>query len=153
MYRFDQQLAAGEQGEAYLDGFFMAWFTIRRASRDEQRQGIDRWFEDATGRRLSIEYKTDSTAARTGNAFIETVSVDTAHKPGWIHTSRADMLIYYIPPDGLIYALRFARLRRVLPRWEREYPKRSVQNDGYCTHGLLVPLYEFDELAEQVFSV
>ena len=153
IYRFDRQLAAGQQGEAALDEVFRAWFTITPATPAEQRQGIDRWFVDARGRRLAIEYKTDAAAARTGNAFVETVSVDTMHKPGWAHTSRADMLIYFIPPDGLIYALRVSRLRRALPRWERDYPTRQIPNDGYHTHGLLVPLDEFERLAVTVLSV
>jgi len=152
-YSFDRQLAQGEQGETFLDGFFLPWFTIRRATREEQRQGIDRWFVDARKRRQSIEYKTDSAAGRTGNAFVETVSVDTTNKPGWAYSSQAETLIYYIPDDGLIYVIRMAHLRLVLPAWVRKYPTRAVPNAGYRTHGLLVPLHEFEDLAVKVFSV
>src|SRR5690606_23251114 len=115
-YQFDAQHADGLAGEAFLDALFSRWYRIRPASAAQQRRGIDRWFRTAT-RRLAVEYKTDHTAARTGNAFVETVSVDTAHKPGWAYTSQADYLVYYIPPDGLVYVLRFAVLRRELARW------------------------------------
>lgn len=151
-YQFDRQLAQGAEGEAFLDEYFMAWFDIRRATPAEQRQGIDRWFTRGT-RRLAIEYKTDMTAARTGNAFVETTSVDTAGKPGWALSSQAHMLVYYIPPDGLIYAIWMARLRRSLPRWDLLYPTRAIPNQGYHTHGLLVPLHEFEQIAETVISI
>ncbi|HMN12042.1 MAG TPA: hypothetical protein PKD55_06935 [Bellilinea sp.] len=153
MYQFDRQLSIGEEGEAFLDGFFAPWFHIRRATPAEQRQGIDRWFVDARGRRQSVEYKSDSTAARTGNAFVETISVDTTRKPGWAYSSQARTLVYYIPPDGLIYIIRFRHLRVVMPRWERDYPTRAVSNAGYHTHGLLVPLHELERLAVTVFSI
>lgn len=153
MYQFDRQLSIGEEGEAFLDGFFAAWFDIRRATREEQGLGIDRWFLDARGRRQSVEYKMDSAAARTGNAFIETVSVDTTGKPGWAYSSQARTLVYYIPPDGLIYVIRFRHLRVILPRWERDYPARAIPNNGYHTHGLLVPLNEIERLAVTVFSI
>ncbi|MEB2351838.1 MAG: hypothetical protein OZ924_10535 [Burkholderiaceae bacterium] len=172
MYQFDRQLSIGEEGEAFLDGFFAAWFHIRRATPVEQRQGIDRWFVDARGRRQSVEYKADSTAARTGNAFVETISVDITGKPGWAYSSQARTLAYYItgkpgwayssqartlayyiPPDGLIYIIRLRHLRVVLPRWERDYPTRAVSNAGYHTHGLLVPLHELERLAVTVFTI
>ena len=123
-YQFDAQHADGLAGEAFLDALFSRWYRIRPASAAQQRRGIDRWFRTTT-RRLAVEYKTDHTAARTGNAFVETVSVDTAHKPGWAYTSQADYLVYYIPPDGLVYVLRFAVLRRELkPTGELEGPGR-----------------------------
>ena len=106
-----------------------------------------------TGQRFRVEYKTDYKAAETGNAFVETVSVDTAGKAGWAYSSEADYLIYFIPGDGLIYIIALEVLRRELPRWVREYPLRTAQNEGYATHGLLVPLDEFERSAEVVISV
>lgn len=151
-YQFDAQHADGLAGEAFLDALFSRWYRIRPATAAQQRRGIDRWFRTAT-RRLAVEYKTDHTAARTGNAFVETVSVDTTHKPGWIYTSQADYLVYYIPPDGLVYVLRFAVLRRELARWVALYPVRRIPNEGYHTHGLLVALWEFEAHSEAILSV
>lgn len=147
-YDFDTQLRRGQNGEAELDAWFGRTFVIRPATREEQRQGIDRWFTDRrSGERLSVEYKTDWTASRTGNVFVETVSVDTAGKPGWAVSSRAEWLVYFLPDDGLAYVIPFADLRRALPRFERDYPTRRIANRGYHTVGLLVPQDEFERLS------
>jgi hypothetical protein len=151
-YPFHTQQAQGEAGEAVLDRFFSRWYRILPAGRAQQRRGIDRVFV-AGQRRLAVEYKSDSTAAKTGNAFVETVSVDTSRTPGWAYTSQADFLVYFIPPDGLVYVVQLATLRRALPGWLRRYPVRAIPNEGYHTHGVLVPLDEFERLAQRVYSI
>lgn len=153
-YTFGAQKARGDAGEALLDQVFAADYEIRPATRAEQRRGIDRIFtQRKTGRHLAVEYKTDYKAAHTGNAFVETVSVDTAGKAGWAYSSAADYLIYYVPSDEVIYVIALEVLRRELPRWAREYPLRAAQNEGYATHGVLVPLDEFEAQAEAVISI
>lgn len=153
-YIFDTQKARGDAGELFLDRWFAVEYRVRPATPEQQRRGIDRIFAHRrTGKRLSVEYKTDYRAAQTGNAFVETVSVDTAGKAGWAHSSKADYLIYYVPGDGLIYVLPLELLRRELPRWVRQYPLRAAQNEGYATHGVLVPLDEFERAAEVVINV
>jgi hypothetical protein len=153
VYEFDEQQARGRAGELFLDRWFAAWYEIRPATREEQRRGIDRIFtRRQTGQRLAVEYKTDYKAARTGNAFVETVSVDTEGKAGWAYSSQADYLLYYIPGDDLVYVMTLEVLRRELPRWVREYPRRAARNEGYATHGVLVPLCEFEQHAEVVIS-
>lgn len=152
-YNFGDQKARGDVGEQFLDRLFAGIFEIRPATRKEQRQGIDRIFTNRqTGDCLKVEYKTDYRATQTGNAFVETVSVDTTGKRGWAYTSQADYLNYYLPGD-LIYIIAFAALHREMPRWEQEYPTRPVQNNGNATYGILVPLCEFEELAEAVISI
>ena len=153
-YTFDAQKARGDFGELFLDQWFATDYDVKPATHHEQRRGVDRTFiHRRTGQRFRVEYKTDYKAAETGNAFVETVSVDTAGKTGWAYSSEADYLIYYIPSDGLIYVLALEALRHELPRWVREYPLRAAQNKGYATHGLLVPLDEFERRAEVVISV
>jgi len=152
-YDFDTQLTAGEAAEHVLDNLFAAKFEISVVDRASQRSGIDRVFTRRDGgHRLTIEYKTDWTASKTGNAFVETVSVDTASKAGWAYTSRADFLIYYLPDDRLIYVIQFSKLRRRLDRWNRQYRQKAIPNQGYNTVGLLVPLREFEQLATEVIS-
>lgn len=151
MYDFNRQLADGEVGEAFLDDFFRSrGHTIRLATREEQRQGVDRFITAPDGREMKVEYKTDHLAARTGNAFVETVSVDTAGKPGWALTTQADYVVYYVPPLFIV-VLPIMSLRWALPGWMREYPSRRAANDGYQTHGLLVPLDVLREYAVQIF--
>ena len=153
-YIFGTQKARGDAGELFLDRWFSTEYEIQPAIREQQRRGIDRIFTHRrTGKRLSVEYKTDYRAAQTGNAFVETVSVDTAGKAGWAHSSVADYLIYYIPGDGLIYVISLEVLRRELSRWVHAYPHRAAQNEGYATHGVLVPLDEFERGAEVVINV
>jgi hypothetical protein len=152
-YNFDDQLAHGERGEALLDRFFSRWFGIEPATPEEQRRGIDRHFHHLTSHNaFTVEYKTDHTATRTGNAFIETVSVDTAQKAGWAFTSQADRLLYYVPGNGVVYVLKMATVRAQLPVWQRAYEVREVPNNGYHTHGLLVPLEELEQIAERVLA-
>ena len=123
------------------------WYT---PAEDDQRRGIDRWLVNSAGKRISLEYKTDVTAGRTGNAFVETISVSTADKPGWAVSSQATWLIYYIPDPEAVYIIKFARIRQHLARWREQYPSRDIPNVGYVTTGLLVPLREFEQIAARV---
>lgn len=152
IYDMRQQLQQGEAAERFIDSMFCEEFEIRPASRDEQRQGIDRIYKRRKdGRELKIEYKADKTAASTNNAFVETVSVDTAGKPGWAYSCQADYILYYIVGVGPLYVLRPRDIRDKLEEWSK-YPSRQISNGTYKTHGILVPLEEFEELAVRVFS-
>ncbi len=155
VYDFEQQRQQGNAGEGFLDAFFATkGYAIRPASDEEQRRGIDRAFTSPkTGKVSTVEYKTDSTAARTGNAFIETVSVDAAGKMGWALTSQADILVYFIPPLSRIIVVPFMALHWELPRWIREYPPRQAQNRGYATHGIVIPLRELEQHAMATYQV
>ena len=145
---FGRNLRLGHEREAVLDAFFsVRGFDIYPATPEEQRTGIDRWFNGELGGRFSVEYKSDSTSQRTGNAFVETVSVDTEDKPGWALTCKADCLMYYVLGHEVIYCFRPEVIRAVLLPWRRQYPEVPVQNDGYQTWGLKVPLEEFANAA------
>lgn len=148
-YQLYTQLKQGEGYEARLDTFFREQgFRISAVNRDMQRKGIDRvFYRERDAEIFTVEYKADSLAGKTGNAFIETVSVDTAAKPGWAYSSQASVLVYLVTEPETIYWISMARLRRQLPRWEVTYPKRQAQNEGYQTHGLLVPLDELERIA------
>lgn len=153
MYKFAAQLAQGENYEAQIDAFFRGMGAqISQVGRDDQRRGIDRvWFDPVDGRTWTVEYKADSLAGRTGNAFIETISVDTDGRPGWAYTSRATLLVYLVTEPQTIYVISMARLRRQLPRWSAAYRTAQAINDGYSTHGLLVPLDELERIAAAVY--
>lgn len=148
-YHFTDSLHQGEQDEEVLDAYFEHLFQVVAATPAQQRQGIDRVFS-REGQRILVEYKADQTATRTGNAFVETVSVDTVedYRLGWAYTSQAEWLIYYLPLSGRAYWIILSDLRIYLPRWERIYPTRAIPNEGYHTLGLLVPLSEFEMLCD-----
>jgi hypothetical protein len=155
VYDFDHQMRQGDQAAEFLDEFFRGkGYSIRPATREEQRAGIDRAFiSPKDGKSWLVEYKADSAAGRTGNAFIETVSVDAAGKMGWALTAKADILVYYIPPTGVIYLVQFKSIQWELPRWIRDYPPRSAQNNGYATHGIIIPLAELEKAAMRVYRI
>lgn len=154
IYDFKQQLTRGASGEKWLDDFFAQWYIIVPATMEQQRQGIDRIFVRKENNAVyRVEYKTDWTASKTGNAFVETISVDATNKPGWAYSSQSDYLIYYIPGDMLIYVIQFLELRGQLPKWCVEFRSRRIPNKGYCTVGLLVPLAEFERIAKEVISL
>ena len=156
MYEFENQLAIGEQDEQELDRFFSVDYEVEPVSMEFQRHGIDRLFTRRDiGTRWSVEYKADYTAARTGNGFIETISVDTAGKKGWAYTSCAQILVYYIPPFKQFHVFQMADIKFALDAWLDVYPVKKVQNGKrgraeYCTHGVIVPLSEMKRLS--IFS-
>ena len=137
----------------FFDEFFGQTYRIQKATFEEQRQGIDRWFHSPIGELLAVEYKGDARAADTGNAFIETISVDVRAVPGWAYASEADYLALYLPQLRRCYLVLFSQLRERLPDWRMRYPTRKVRNRDYCTHGLLVPLKEIETLAIEVCNV
>lgn len=154
-YEMKRQLARGEEAELRLDRHFADRFEICTVTRKQQRQGIDRIFvQHKSQRRYLIEYKTDWTAGRTGNVFIETVSVDTKSIPGWAYSSQSDWLIYYIPKQQRAFILSFVTLRSLLPAWIQKYKAAPpIPNRGYNTLGILVPLSVFEFTCQKVERV
>jgi len=144
-YGFGEQLRIGEAYENDLDEFFRRWYEVMPVSMELQKLGVDRIFIDQTGRRLSIEYKADETAARTHNAFVETVSVDTEGKPGWALSSIAQLLIYFIPPIRKIYVCRMLDLKMDIEELIAKFPTKQIPNNGYHTTGVPVPLWLIEE--------
>lgn len=150
-YDFSTQLYRGADSERTLDRYFGRWYVVEPVSMELQRLGIDRKFTAPNGVVWMVEYKADETAARTGNAFIETVSVDRAAKMGWAYTSAAQMLVYFVPPTQAVYVLSVERIKTwLLPRLA-EYPEKAIPNRGrgqpYNTIGVCVPLADLDDLA------
>lgn len=151
IYKFQRQLQQGEAYERHLDAVFAGEFAIEPATREQQRAGIDRIFtRRSDGKRFTVEYKADSKAGRTGNAFVETTSVDTTGKAGWATSSQADILIYLVTEPETIYCIALPRLRAKLGGWQRKYRNAAANNESYHTLGLLVPLHELELIADRV---
>jgi len=149
VYNFNEQLKHGDKGEAELDRYFEKFYIISKVSAALQKQGIDRIFIDDFGSNFFVEYKTDYVGDKSGNAFIETVSVSsvTSTRLGWIHTSKAHWIIYYLAKSRIAYVLSPPKLRPLLDEWHQKYPKRCILNQGWHTEGLLVPLSIIQKLA------
>ena len=146
-YKFKDSLEDGEDHEKVLDEYYNKWYSINSVSMLAQKAGIDRtWTNRSDGFRYSVEYKADTTAGRTGNAFIETVSNDATGKKGWAYTSCAQILIYYIPPMKKAYRMTVITLKHMTREWKETYTYvQTIPNEGYNTLGLLVPLSEFEK--------
>ena len=152
---FEEKLVEGEVAEAELDNYFSRWQKIKPVSRELQRLGIDRiWTNKISGTRTTVEYKADSRAADTGNAFIETVSVQskTQSKPGWAKTSCAQVLVYYLPNVKRVYVFEMLSIREQLADWGKAYRTAKAVNKDYVGKGILVPLSEFEKHTMFVLS-
>ena len=153
-YNFDDQLAKGQYGEEHLDKYFASRGNIIvRATTEQERNGIDRAFTTSTGETITVEYKTDSKTFHTGNAFIETISVDRPPERialGWAVKSQADFLYYYVPERSEVCIVRMGRIRALLPQWITQFPLRGVYNPTWMTWGLLVPYARLVEIGRTI---
>lgn len=158
VYDFQRQFGQGAEGEHFLDWMFHPSYQIRHAARSEQRLGIDRWYKQRQGvseflgirrTQFSVEYKTDFRMADTGNVFIETVSVDTEQKAGWVYTSNAEVLLFHDPRKCIAYVAYMLRVRSKVDEWKLWYPEKAINNGSYFTHGIPVPITAYQEVCEK----
>jgi len=151
-YNFNQQLTRSKAYETVLDKYFEDYFFIRLASMTEERQGIDRIMR-LRNPFLKVEYKCDSRADTTRNAFIETKSViygDRTLAPGWAFSTTSDIVVYYLTRSKTSYLIDPPKLREMLPTWSKQFPSRRVSTQSssshYQTEGILVPLFVLNDL-------
>lgn len=152
------QFQRGKNVEAFLDEFFryQGWIIHPTTPHEERVLCLgDRHFE--RGIRYYVEYKSGIQTFYTGNVFLETISVDTARKPGWVYTCQADRIVYATLLNGFILVFRPAYLRAVIEGLKSQFRVAATshgQNDGYKTHGVIVPLdYAQAHLADQVIGL
>lgn len=145
--------------EAFLDQYFTAagWH-VERTSQYEERtlyRGDRRLIRN--DQTIWIEYKSGIQTFYTGNVFLETISVDTANKPGWVHTCTADAIVYAALLNKRLLLFRPDALRaRIddLTRRFRVVKTSKGQNASYNTHGVIVPLVVAEaELAYRVIHL
>lgn len=163
-YNFRRQHSQGKEAERFIYATFQERFNVIPAPAYLQDRGVDFTFTDrVNGQVYKVELKTDSRAVRSGNAFIETVSIareGEAHQEGWAFTSISDWLLYYLPNTmpPRIYRIGFEPLRLMLPAWISAYPERRIPNEDkrrgfYHTVGVLVPLEELNRIAQEVIEL
>jgi len=157
MYDFQQQKDLGLKGEERLDFFFSRWYDIKEVPFELQKEGIDRFYIPKRGEvtfPCLIEYKTDF--HDTGNVFIETHSVIRQGRPdvrGWLHTSKADWLIYYLVLHETAFVVDFGRLRIFTQEWKKTCQRRDCRNKDYKSSGLLVPIPVFQLASHAIFNI
>lgn len=163
MNSFAQQFTAlpqfkqGMDIERWLDDYFTAHgFYIRRTSPYQERKEClgDRIFTK-NDKTQFIEYKSGIQTYYTGNVFLETVSVDTTKRPGWVYTCQAHWVIYAALLNALILFFDPAYLRANIAHLKMRYREVSThkQNATYKTWGLIVPLEDAKKLATRVIAL
>ena len=150
---FRDSLRLGQEGERILDDFFSRWYTIQFASAAQESTGIDRIFtprfaKDKTEK--TVEYKTDFSAHKTGNAYLETLSRSDKGISGWLHTSVAEYILYFAYPK-LVFVFELPKLREFV--FSRSFPERSTANRGYFGSGLIVSLRDLTPIAYTILEV
>jgi hypothetical protein len=147
-YNFLTQHQVGKSGEVFLDQWLQVSYQISDVSHEPkyQRSGIDRVLTKPDGTMLTVEYKVDATAKRTGNLFFETVSNDARNSPGWGWSSQADYIIFLIPEQEII-VFETARLRALI--WEKrdQLCSKAIPNEGYNTIGYPLSIMEAKTVA------
>ena len=161
-YKFREQLAKGEAAEDELDSLFrLRGWKIAPTEMADQRRGIDRWFSVSMKPGVtSVEYKSDFRAHDTGNVYLETVSVGkyeddefVVKKKGWLWTTEADYLMYYIPGDRRLLLFLPKDLRNFVVENEKGLRSVSVKNQGYQGRGLLVPVARLAKIARKDWQI
>jgi hypothetical protein len=139
------QFKQGMHVEAFLDGYFIGrGYRVEPATTEQERIQCkgDRCLY--LGERTHwIEYKSGIQTFYTGNVFLETISVDTTNKPGWVYTCQADAIVYAALLNKRLLFFRPATLREKIEDLKRRFPEVKTnkgQNNGYNTHGVIVPL-------------
>jgi len=117
-------------GEQVLDALFGKDYIVVRATRAHQKQKIDRFLiHTRDGLKLwRVDYKVDIAAGRWKNLALEHISVDekgTVKAKGWIHTTIADYVVFYVPQFDTAYVLKIKKLREAWPEIERTFPLKD----------------------------
>lgn len=150
-YRFDQQGLVGAKGEQILDEWLVQSYKILNVSdiRLYQESGIDRILMRPDGSTVKVEYKFDLASSRTGNLFFETVSVDRRNVPGWGWSSQADYWIFLLPSLEVL-VVEPSKLRTLAWQYRGQLVDKEIQNLGYKTIGIAIPLKKVRAIARCV---
>jgi hypothetical protein len=150
-YDFETQRKVGQEGETFLDQWLHPIYKVVDVSFQIQYQqaGIDRIVTRLDGSVITIEYKFDLAAKRTGNLFFETISNDKEKTPGWGWSSQADYWIVLIPEQEIL-VFKPGTLRALVWELQKNLQKKSVPNRGYNTVGYPIPLSQARKAAFQI---
>lgn len=150
-YDFETQRKLGQEGELFLDRWLSPAYKVLDVTGDlkYQQSGIDRLITRTDGTLITVEYKFDLAAKRTGNLFFETISNDSKKIPGWGWSSQADYWIFLIP-DQEILVFKPGDLRALVWKLQKTLQERSIPNQGYKTIGYPVPISQARKVAFQI---
>lgn len=145
------QWVSGTEVADYLDSFFAdrGW-RIEPTTRHEERDLCmgDRHYYRGN-EHYFVEYKSGIQTFYTGNVFLETISVDSQNKPGWVYTCQAHYIFYAALLNHKILVWLPDDLRSKIEMLKQLYTvtkTRKGQNKGYNTHGVIIPLADAENL-------
>jgi hypothetical protein len=153
-YNFTTQKKVGKQGEAKIDLWLnFLGYEVEDVSEvpEYQKAGIDRLLTRPDVSSAKAEYKTDIKAKQTGNLFFEKVSVAHLNNPGWGFNSQADLWIFFIPGQEIL-VVEPGKFRLLVFEQKKSLEEKTVQNQGYCTIGLPVPLEKVRKIARHRYE-
>jgi hypothetical protein len=137
-----------EVQEFWLRHYRRQWpdmVNVLRNSADNvaQRRGVDAVVFDGIDKEWRVDEKGDY--HEPNNFFIEYSSADTTRAPGWINKSLAcDFIAYGFIKHDICFFLPWVPLRLAWMQsgaaWMERYKKPPIENHGYNTHGLAVPI-------------
>lgn len=143
---WESKLAEGTAGEDIVISALKKLGTVDRATSMElQRAGIDCFVNNETLGVLSLEIKTCSQVAKTGNVFLEyEVEYSDQKRLGWVLKTVAQRVVYYSPQQRKAYLMDSVALKRNLAQWKLTYPLGKAVSRGngneWIGIGVVVPL-------------
>lgn len=156
-HTWEGRYKVGIAGEKILDKLLferLGAVSCGEAPYELQVLGIDRVIKFKTGYRIAAEYKTDMKASKTGNLYLETDSVlPCATSPGvdgWLKTSCAQVIYYYIPPRGIVAALE-PSIWKCCQAKLGELRYAYTKNKNYSGRGIIWPIERLAEISSSVF--
>lgn len=153
------QWKSGESVAKFLDEYFTSqgWYIVPTSPQQERKLCLgDRVFMRGL-QSYFVEYKSGIQSFYTGNIFLETVSVDSENKAGWVYTCQATFIFYAALLNNKILVFVPDDLRENVEQLRRQFREVKTgknQNDGYDTHGLIIPLeYAEKHIARKVITL
>jgi hypothetical protein len=149
---WSRTLEIERQGAQVLDAIFGPEFIIVHATKHHQKQKVDRFLIYRKRVQVHIvDYKVDERAATSNNLVLEHVSVERRGQikaRGWLFTTPADWLVFYVSGFDTAYVLLTQRVRdawadiiRLFPAKETTTPaEHGYSYSGYVTRFVPVPI-------------
>ena len=146
---WEEKKPIGDRCEKILDTFFTGkGLSVKKVGEETDRLGIDRIFENSSGMKYSVEYKSDLKAKTTGNFFVELRQRN--ENDGWAYSCISQRLVLYIPGRNEVYILRTERLKDNISAWN---DRKSNKTEDQLLKGLTESLDALRAMPENIVNV
>lgn len=149
VHEFDENLLYSVEPEEseYLDSVYKQIFPELKdiefiKTRGGQREGIDKRLYFKNGAIITLEEK--KRRVDYGDILLEMWSVRERQILGWLYTSHADYISYFIPSSQKLYILPLLLIRKAWVRnkeqWTNQYRELRAKNQDYTTISRAIPI-------------